>query len=65
MYPDTGLTRVPLQKPGCEGETKRIVTAPSRRQSQLYAAVSGDLNSIHTSPAFAALAEIPGGFCWR
>jgi fatty acid synthase subunit beta len=55
------LTRVPLQKPGWGLETERIVTAPSRRQSQLYAAISGDLNPIHTSPVFATVAGIPDG----
>ncbi|KAK3693115.1 sterigmatocystin biosynthesis fatty acid synthase subunit beta, partial [Podospora appendiculata] len=56
-----GLVKVPLKMPGWTGEAERIVTAPSQRQSKLYAAVSGDLNPIHTSPVFAALAEIPGG----
>ncbi|EMR70105.1 putative fatty acid synthase subunit protein [Eutypa lata UCREL1] len=57
---DGGFTKVPLQSPGWNGKGERIVTAPQQNQSRLYAVVSGDLNPIHTSPVFAALAEIPG-----
>ncbi|KAK6075576.1 Fatty acid synthase subunit beta 1 [Seiridium cupressi] len=55
-----GFTKMPLQSPGWNGDSERIVTAPMQRQSRLYATVSGDLNPIHTSPVFAFLAEIPG-----
>ncbi|KAK7743296.1 hypothetical protein SLS53_004381 [Cytospora paraplurivora] len=57
---DGGFAKVPLQNPGWNGDAERTVTAPTQRQSRLYANVSGDLNPIHTSPVFAALAEIPG-----
>ncbi|KAI0105038.1 enoyl reductase domain of FAS1 [Nemania sp. FL0031] len=49
---------VPLKSPGWVGNSQVTVTAPP--YTHLYTQVSGDCNPIHASPAFAALAELPG-----
>ncbi|KAH7048215.1 acyl transferase domain-containing protein [Macrophomina phaseolina] len=51
--------RVPLPSPGWIAEaTHRDVRMPATNDA--YAAFSRDVNPIHTSPAFAALAGLPG-----
>ncbi|KAI1179922.1 enoyl reductase domain of FAS1 [Nemania sp. FL0916] len=49
---------VSSKSPGWDEDSQISVVAPSH--THLYTQVSGDCNPIHASPAFAAIAELPG-----
>ena len=50
--------RTALESPGWDGQSEHEVKMPA--QNEGYSRISKDCNPIHTSPAFAALAGLPG-----